>query len=120
VVKHPPATAGDTGLIPESERFPGGGNGNLLQYSCLENSMDKRNLVSYSPWGHKEWDPWDCKEWDTHTYTQTSQVLIFQASNEEHRPTGRIIVRLHNTVHTVLGTGQTSTNGSWLSLLPND
>ena len=45
VVKNPPANAGDTrdvGLIPESGRFPGGGNGNLLQYSCLENSMDRR------------------------------------------------------------------------------
>ena len=82
--------------------------------------MDKRNLVSYGPWGHKEWDPWGRKEWDTHTHTHTSQVLIFQASNKEHRPTGRIIVRLHNTVHTVLGTEQTSTNGSWLCLLPND
>ena len=33
--------AGDTGLIPESERLPGGGHGNLLQYSCLENPMDR-------------------------------------------------------------------------------
>ena len=32
--------AGDLGLIPGSGRFPGEGNGNLLQYSCLENSMD--------------------------------------------------------------------------------
>ena len=30
----------DTSLIPGSGRSPGGGNGNLLQYSCLENSMD--------------------------------------------------------------------------------
>ena len=40
VVKNPPATtggAGDGGLIPESGRSPGGGNGNPLQYSCLEN-----------------------------------------------------------------------------------
>ena len=29
------------GLIPGSERSPGVGNGNLLQYSCLENSMDR-------------------------------------------------------------------------------
>ena len=29
-------------------------NGNPLQYSCLENPMDKRSLVGYSPWGHKE------------------------------------------------------------------
>ena len=43
VVKSPPANAGvsgDLGLIPESGRFPGGGNGNPLQYSCLENPRD--------------------------------------------------------------------------------
>ena len=33
--------AGDMGLIPRSERSPGGGNGNPLQYYCLENSMDR-------------------------------------------------------------------------------
>ena len=33
--------AGDQGLIPESERSPGEGNGNSLQYSCLENPMDR-------------------------------------------------------------------------------
>jgi len=32
--------AGDSSLIPGSERFPGEENGNPLQYSCLENSMD--------------------------------------------------------------------------------
>ena len=32
--------AGNLGSIPGSERFPGEGNGNPLQYSCLENSMD--------------------------------------------------------------------------------
>ena len=44
VVKNPPANAGDTrdmGSIPESGRSPGIGSGNLLQYSCLENSMDR-------------------------------------------------------------------------------
>ena len=34
-----------------SGRPPGGGNGSLLQYSCLENSMDRGALVGYSPWG---------------------------------------------------------------------
>ena len=33
--------AGDTGLIPGSGRHPGEGNGNSLQYSCLENPMDR-------------------------------------------------------------------------------
>ena len=41
MVKNLPANAGDTGLIPGSGRSPGVGNGNLLQYSCLENSMDR-------------------------------------------------------------------------------
>ena len=36
MVKNPPASAGDAGLIPESRRCPGEGNGNPLQYSCLE------------------------------------------------------------------------------------
>ena len=43
VVKNPPANAGaagDMGSIPELERSPGGGNGNPLQYFCLENSVD--------------------------------------------------------------------------------
>ena len=40
VVKNPPANAGDTGLIPGLGRSPGEGNGNPVQYSCLENPMD--------------------------------------------------------------------------------
>ena len=47
--------ARDLGPIPGSERSPGVGNGNLLQYSCLGYSTQK-NLVVYSPWGHKESD----------------------------------------------------------------
>ena len=41
VVKSLPANAGDAGSIPGSGRFPGEGNDYLLQYSCLENSMDR-------------------------------------------------------------------------------
>ena len=44
VVKNPPASAediGDMGSIPGSGRSPGGGHGNPLQYSCLENPMDR-------------------------------------------------------------------------------
>ena len=41
VVKNQPANAGDVGLIPGSGRSPGGGHGNPLQYSCLENPMDR-------------------------------------------------------------------------------
>ena len=41
VVKNLPANAGDDGSIPGSGRSPGEGNGNLFQYSCLENSMNR-------------------------------------------------------------------------------
>ena len=41
MVKNPPATAGNPGEIPGSGRSPGEGNGNSLQYSHLENPMDR-------------------------------------------------------------------------------
>ena len=41
VVKNPPANAEDAGSIHGSGRSPGGGNGKSLQYSCLENPMDR-------------------------------------------------------------------------------
>ena len=44
MVKNPPVNAGDTGdtsSIPGSGRSPGGDSGNPLQYSCLENPMDR-------------------------------------------------------------------------------
>ena len=57
VVKYPPSNAGDTrdaGLISGLERSPGGGHGNPLQYSCLQNPMDSR--AWRAPWGQKESD----------------------------------------------------------------
>ena len=58
MVKNPTANAGDVrdpGSIPGSGRSPGEGNGNPLQYSCLENPMDRgaslmdRGQAGYSP-----------------------------------------------------------------------
>ena len=40
-LKNPPANAGDAHLILGSGRSPGEGNGNQLQYSCLDNPMDR-------------------------------------------------------------------------------
>ena len=51
-VKNLPTSAGharDPCSVAGLGRFPGGGNGNPLQYSCLENSMDKRSLTGSSP-----------------------------------------------------------------------
>ena len=41
MAKNLPANAGDMSLIPVLGRSPGGGNGNALRYSCLENPMDR-------------------------------------------------------------------------------
>ena len=56
MVKNLLANAGDTGCTPESGRPPGGGNGNPLQYSCLENPRGQRSLVGHCAIGHKESD----------------------------------------------------------------
>ena len=69
MVKNPPANAGDVrdaDSIPGLGRFPGGGNGNPLQYSCLENSMDRVAWWGYSPWG--------CKESDTTEHTDPRNI----------------------------------------------
>ena len=55
----------DLDLIPGLGRSPGGGHGNPLQYSCLENPHGQRSLVGYSPWG--------CKESDTTKQLSTTQ-----------------------------------------------
>ena len=49
MVKNPPTNAGDMGLIPESGRSPGEGNGNPFEYSCLGNSMDGGALWGKHP-----------------------------------------------------------------------
>ena len=67
MVKNLPASAKDAGFIPGLGRFPGGGNGNMLQY-CLENLMDKRSLAGYSSWG--------CRESDTTEQLSTSDLIF--------------------------------------------
>ena len=54
-VKNLPANAGDVGLIPGSGRSPAEGNGNSLQYSCLENPMD-RGVCQATVYGATESD----------------------------------------------------------------
>ena len=50
--KESACNVGDLGSIPGL----GGGHGNPLQYSCLENPHGQKSLACYSPWGHKELD----------------------------------------------------------------
>ena len=47
---------GDTSSVPGLGRFPGGGNANLLQYTCLENLHGQRSRAGYNPKGCKESD----------------------------------------------------------------
>ena len=73
VVKNLPADAGDTDLIPGSGRSPGGGNGNLLQYPCLENCQR-------SPWSSKKLDTTEqlsvythmCGKWNPNRKTRNT------------------------------------------------
>ena len=55
VVKNLPANGGDTGSVSGWERSPGGGNGNPLQYSCLENPMDRESWQATAHRVTKSW-----------------------------------------------------------------
>ena len=64
------------GAIPGLGRSPGGGNGNPLQYSSLENPHGQRSLVGYSPWGCKESDT--IKRLSTaHSKAMLSELLFY-------------------------------------------
>ena len=77
MVKAPSCNAGDLGSIPGLGRPPGGRYGNPLQYSCLENPLGPRSLVSYSPCGCKESDM--TERLSTHTYNCHSTVIVINA-----------------------------------------
>ena len=86
VVKNLPANTGgtrDSGSILRSGKSPGVGNGNPLQHSCLENSMDRVSLAGYSPWGCKEMDTTEqqraCTHTHTHTHTHSPDISGFYA-----------------------------------------
>ena len=55
-VRNPPANAGDVDSIPGLGRHLGEDDGNILQYSCLGNSMDRGAWWATSPWSHRESD----------------------------------------------------------------
>ena len=79
VVNNLPANAEDirvSGSIPGSGRSPGGGCGNPLQYSCLEKPQRQRNLVGYSPWGHKDSDRTERLSTAQHTTCKIDNALV--------------------------------------------
>ena len=75
-VKNLPANSGnirDSSLIPGSGRSPGGGHGNPLQYSCLENPMDRGAWWATVHGG--------CKESDTTEATENALVEVTEHTN---------------------------------------
>ena len=68
---------GDLALIPGLGTSPGGGHGNPLQYSCLENPHGQRSLAGYSPWGHKELDMTEGLS-TQHTHVVLDMVALWQ------------------------------------------
>ena len=102
-VKNPPANEGDTGSIPGWGRSPRKGNGNPLQYSCLENSMD-RGAWWATAHGVTQSQTW-LKQLGTlgaHTFTKwkwesfpSKTLLIMRFSPQENPFTGaRNLLRL--------------------------
>ena len=78
VAKNPPASAGDVrdmGSIPGSGRSPEGGYGNLVQYSCLENPMDRGAWWAAV---HRIASSWTLLKWlSMHTYVHIYRHILF-------------------------------------------
>ena len=97
---------GDTGLIPGLGRFPGEGHGNPLQYSCLENLMDRW------PWRDTESQTW-LKQLSTQHKQETGKA-------QEQAAWIRVLEKYQERQYKVLlkvGALVASTNDSWLELL---
>ena len=72
--KESACNAGDPGLIPGLGRSSGEGNGSPVQYSCLENSMDKGAWQATSPWGCQELDM--TERLNTHTQLERPKAIL--------------------------------------------
>ena len=95
VVKNLPANARDVGSVPGSRRSPGGGNGNPLQYSCLENPMDRGDWQAIV-------------HGITKNQTRLSMGLVALQHVESPQTRGRQILN-HRTTREVLSTA----SGPW-------
>ena len=78
MVKKSACNDGDLGLNPGSGKSPGGGGGNPLQYSCLENPHGQRSLAGYSPWSHKESDT--TEQLSTVYHSNSSRLFIYTSA----------------------------------------
>ena len=87
--KNPPANAGDirdAGLISGSGRCPGGGHGNPLQYSCLENPMDRGAWRATVHRVTKRWTQLKGLSMPAHTQIQVDNLLYIWAIGCRYYP----------------------------------
>ena len=104
VIKHSLANVRDSALIPELGRSPGGGNGNLLQYSCPGDPMDGGAWRLQSMWSQGVRHAWVCRhagiykqkdanycQWTTRSCKRDSDIF-FPKPSEETKPTGTLIL----------------------------
>jgi len=111
VVKNPPASVGDIrdmGSILKLGRSPGVGNGNPLQYSCLENPMDRR---AWGPTVHRVAEESDRTEQLTNNFVWRSSAPLLSAAPLVHLPGLQSWVcaraRAHTHTHTHTHTSTT-------------
>ena len=101
MVKNPLANEGDLGSSPGSGRSPRGGNGNPLQHSCLENSMDRRVWWAAVPGATKS----QTRLSDyTHTHSGYKECSLDDLSSPEN-------IKYDKRLHP--GTNEPSYCGSW-------
>ena len=81
--------------------YPGVGNSNLLQYSCLKNSHGQRSLAGYRPWGYKELDT---TEWPRtrDLYSQDDSSASLFSCDKSLSAGGALVTKLYLTLLTPL------------------
>ena len=85
MVKNPPEMQETWVLFPGLGRYPGRGWENPVEISCLENPHGQRNLMGYSPWGHRELDTTErldtAQQKDPHLrFTKTNKKKVSQVA----------------------------------------
>ena len=100
---------GDLGLIPGLGRSPGGGHGNPLQHSYLENPHGQRSLVGYSSWGRKELDT---TEWLS--TAQRCQTYFCFSTICFSLPLSKVILTMTEPVTAWLQSRFSATGSLWL------
>ena len=92
----------DVGSIPGSVKSPGGGHGNPLQYSCLENPMDRGAGLGYSPRGRQELDAIERLHFHFHALekeTATHSSVLAWRIPGTGEPGGLLSMGLHRVGH---------------------